>query len=197
MNHAYFITGTGTDVGKTMVSALLALALRANYFKPIQSGTPTDSDFMRLVLGNQRVFPENYRLSAPLSPNQAARIDGVHIDIAPITVEEKIAQGPLIVEGAGGVLTPINETLTMIDLMAQLGLKTIVVASSSLGTISHTMQSINVLQQRHIPLSSIVLFGPQNPRNQQDIQQRTGLKTIAYDDIKHIDWETWECSQNF
>lgn len=189
MNQARFVTGTGTDVGKTIVSALLALALDANYFKPIQSGTPTDSDFMRNVLGDKRVFAEAYRLTKPLSPNQAAACEKRHIDLSRITIAEKLALGSLIVEGAGGILSPINESETMVDLIAHLQLTTILVARSDLGTITHTLQSVRVLEQCSIPLSCIILFGPPNLLNQKDIFERTGITTITYQEIRTLQWK--------
>lgn len=189
MNHARFVTGTGTDVGKTIVSCLLALRLNANYFKPIQSGTPTDSDFMRQVIGDARVFDEVYCLRNPLSPNQAADDDNVIIDCTNINISEMRTRGHLIVEGAGGILSPINAHQTVLDVIAHLNLKTIVVARSGLGTITHTLQTIALLRERKIPLSCIILFGESHIRNALDIADRTGLKTINYSDIKHSTWE--------
>lgn len=189
MNHARFVAGTGTDVGKTIVSAMLALRLHANYFKPIQSGTPTDSDFMREVLGKGRVFEEAYRLKNPLSPNQAAAIECVDIDIARVTVLDKLSQGHLIVEGAGGLLTPINDTNSIVDMISHLELKTILVARSGLGTITHTMQSVDLLAARNIDLSCIILFGRPYPLNKHDIAFRSGVKTIEFHEIKNLKWE--------
>jgi dethiobiotin synthase len=188
MNHARFVTGTGTDVGKTMVSCLLALRLNANYFKPIQSGTPTDADFMRAVLGPERVFDETYRLTKPWSPNQAAPLDGIHIEISEIDIDDKRANGHLIVEGAGGILSPINERETMLDIMTHLQLPTVVVAWSGLGTITHTLQTVDILKQRRIPISAIILFGRTHARNRADIALRSGVNTIDMDDIKYLQW---------
>lgn len=189
MNHARFITGTGTDVGKTIVSSLLALRLRANYFKPVQSGSPTDSDFMRTVLGPECVYDEVYRLNKPLSPNQAAVDDGVVITLDRFNIDKKQAEGHLLVEGAGGILSPINDRHTMLDVMMHLQLKTIVVARSGLGTITHTLQTIAILRQHGIELSSVILFGPPHPRNRDDISERGFIKTFAMDEIKYLNWE--------
>lgn len=189
MNHVRFVAGTGTDVGKTMVSALLALKLRANYYKPIQSGTPTDSDFMREVIGTHRVFEEAYRLKNPLSPNQAATIERIQIDITRITITDKLAHGHLIVEGAGGLLTPINNTHSIIDLISHLELEVILVTRSGLGTITHTMQSVELLKSRKIGLSCIILFGHPDHLNKQDIAVRSGVRTFDFHEIKNLEWE--------
>ncbi len=189
MNQARFVIGTGTDVGKTMVSALLALTLEANYFKPIQSGTPTDSEFMRSIIGCHRVFDEDYRFEQPLSPNQAAQCEGKRIDISSITVDSKVKQGHLIVEGAGGVLSPINDNETMVDLIKRLCLKTILVARSELGTITHTLQSVSILERREIPIACIILFGETNHLNRADLEHRTGINTIHYTEVKNLKWE--------
>ncbi|MCA9506949.1 MAG: dethiobiotin synthase [Myxococcales bacterium] len=189
MNHTRFVTGTGTDVGKTMVSALLTLKFGANYFKPIQSGSPTDSDLIRSLIGSERVFDEDYLLTSPLSPNQAAQAEGRRIEISRISVSEKINKGRLIVEGAGGVLSPINESETIVDLIAFLKLTTILVARSELGTLTHTLQSVNALEDRRIPISCIILFGKPNSLNQMDLQNRTCISTFHYSDIKNLSWE--------
>lgn len=189
MNNARFVIGTGTDVGKTMVSALLALKFNAHYFKPIQAGVPTDSDFMRNVIGHARVHDEIYRLEKPLSPNQAARYENIRVDISRISLSDKSENSRLIVESAGGLLSPINECETMIDLAQHLNLKTIVVARSGLGTISHTLQTIAVLRENNICVSSIILFGDPHPLNKNDIALRTKLRVIDMHEIKLCAWE--------
>ena len=188
MIHGRFVTGTGTDVGKTMVSSLLALKFNAHYFKPIQSGTPTDSDFLRHVIGPSRVYKEVYLLEKPLSPNQAAVLEGMSIDLRRISIADKIANH-LIVEGVGGILSPINEQYCMIDVIAHLNIKTIVVARSGLGTITHTLQTIAILEQRSIEVSSIIFFGEPNAMNKYDIAVRTDLPVYDFHEIKNCRWE--------
>lgn len=156
-----FVTGIGTDVGKTMVSAILVEGLRAHYWKPIQSGTleSSDSDRIQSLVSHPdlRCYQEAYRLNAPISPHAAAALENQWIDIESIQLPKW--QGPLIIEGAGGVLTPLTEDLFMIDLMASLGIPVILVSRHYLGSINHTLLSLAVLRERHIPLAGIVFNG--------------------------------------
>ena len=162
-----FVTGTDTDVGKTVLSGVLCQGLNASYWKPIQSGFPTDTETMAQWIGAERVLPEAVILNHPLSPNQAAQRDSVHIDMRDIKLPQ--VRGPLIVEGAGGLMVPLNQEHMMIDLIQHLNLPAVIAARSGLGTLNHTLLSIEALRRRSIPIAGVVLIGPPMPENSRDI----------------------------
>ena len=159
-----FVTGTDTGVGKSYVSALLAVGLAASYWKPVQSGTETDTAWLARVTGlaAERLVPETYRLRAALSPHEAAGREGVRIDLARFALPERQR---LVVEGAGGVMVPLNERDLMLDLIAQLALPVLVVARSELGTINHTLLTLDQLHRRACPVLGVVVNGPPNRAN--------------------------------
>ncbi|NVK18272.1 MAG: dethiobiotin synthase [Methylocystaceae bacterium] len=169
----YFVTGTDTDVGKTVVSALLVDQLNATYWKPIQSGTNDVEDkneVMKLVgIDESRILPCRYELTEPLSPHEAARIDGVEIKLDEI--EKPEVEGNLIIEGAGGVYVPINNDHMMIDLIEKMNCETIVVARSGLGTINHTLLTLKALRDKGIAITGVILNGPVNLKNKKAIEQ--------------------------
>ncbi len=169
----YFVTGTDTDVGKTIVSALLTQQLDGFYWKPVQSGIIDIEDKETVQkIGNiapERILPCAYELREPLSPHEAARRDGVEIDLAKIIKPQ--VNAPLIIEGAGGVFVPLNDQDLMIDLIKQMNSEVIVVARSGLGTINHTMLTLHALQNYKIPVKGVVLNGPLNPDNKNAIEQ--------------------------
>ena len=158
-----FVTGTDTGVGKSYVAALLTVGLEASYWKPVQSGADADADWLRRVTGlpAERVLPETYRLCAnPLSPHEAARREGVQIEMSRFALPK---QKRLIVEGAGGVMVPLDDQHLMVDLMVALGLPVVVVARSELGTINHTLLTLDQLRRRGCPLLGVVVNGPFQP----------------------------------
>lgn len=169
----YFITGTDTDVGKTIVSALLTQQLDGFYWKPVQSGIIDieDKETVQKVgnIAPERILPCAYELREPLSPHEAARRDGVKIDLAKIIKPQ--VNAPLVIEGAGGVFVPLNDHNLMIDLIKQMDCEVIVVARSGLGTINHTMLTLHALQNYKIPVKGVVLNGPLNPDNKNAIEQ--------------------------
>lgn len=165
-----FVTGTDTDVGKTIFSAALSGALEASYWKPIQAGTleNSDSDTIRKLSGNPpaMVLGEAYRLNTACSPHRAAEIDSVEIDadeLQPPDVD------PLVVEGAGGLLVPITRELLLIDLVARWQLPVVLVARTRLGTINHSLLSIEALRSRNIHLVGIAFIGEPNPDSEEVI----------------------------
>ena len=163
---AWFVSGTDTGIGKTVVSAWLALHNRADYWKPVQSGIDehgTDSERVARLSG-ARVHAEAYRLREPLSPHLAAAIDGVHIDLE--AFRPPVAER-LVIEGAGGVLVPLNAEHTMLDLMARLGAPVVLVARSALGTINHTCLSLQALRARGIEVAGVVVVGEPNADNEE------------------------------
>lgn len=163
----YFITAIGTDSGKTLVSAIFCEALGADYWKPIQAGFPKDSDTVKMLLStNIRVHPEGYLLNTPASPHAAAKIDGIHITLEEIKIppSEKI-----IIEGAGGILVPLNDKDLMIDLMLRLDLEIILVINLYLGCINHSLLTLEVIKARKLKLKGIVFNGNSNPESESII----------------------------
>lgn len=164
-----FVTGTGTGVGKTAAAACLAKALGAGYWKPIQTGWPEDDDTARVAeLTGVPVFPSAYRLKLPRSPHEAATAENVLIDLGPISLP--MANLPLVVEGAGGVMVPLNDRQTMADLMVRLGLPVVLVAATGLGTINHTLLSLEALRTRGLMVRGVVLDGPPDAANREAIE---------------------------
>ncbi|RJQ84616.1 MAG: dethiobiotin synthase [Desulfobacteraceae bacterium] len=178
-----FVTGTDTDVGKTVVSAILMCGTRGKYWKPVQSGlgSMTDTEWIRQVSGlpDSHFVPERYRLSRPLSPHAAAAIDGVSIGLDDFQAPDTPPFDPLIVEGAGGVMVPLNERHFMLDLIVRLGLPVMVVASSRLGTINHTLLTLDKLRSRNAAIAGVVLNGPLDCGNRQAVEQFGHVPVVA------------------
>ena len=178
-----FVTGTDTGIGKTVTAAMLTLGLRGGYWKPIQSGleSPTDTEWVKEAtgLGEDHFFPESYRLQQPLSPHTSAARDGVRIETESITLPEQHNLPHLIIEGAGGIMVPLNEQTLMIDLIRQLNIPALIVAKSGLGTINHTLLTIHRLRDYSIPLLGVVLNGEKNPDNKKAIETYGQTKVIA------------------
>ncbi len=166
-SNALVICGTDTDVGKTVVSALVVQGLGATYWKPVQSGLEGGGDSGRLQallqLPAERLLPEAYRLQTPVSPHWAAELEGITIDPAQLALPA--VSGPLVVETAGGLLVPLRRDWLQIDQLAAWGLPVLLVARSGLGTLNHTLLSVQALRQRSIPLLGLVLNGPLHPDN--------------------------------
>ena len=152
----FVITGTDTGIGKTVFSAALAGALTLPYWKPIQSGLEEETDSEAVArLAGVPVLPEGYRLVTPASPHLAAEIDGVTIDVQALTPPE----GPLIVEGAGGALVPVTRSLLYADLFARWQIPVIICARTGLGTINHSLMTIEALKSRNVPIHGIAFLG--------------------------------------
>lgn len=182
----YIVTGTDTGVGKTVFAAALAAHLGARYWKPVQAGLEgeTDSETVtRLAGGRARVLPEAYRLTTPCSPHEAARLDGVTID--PDRLPLPPGDGPLVVEGAGGVLVPHAEGLLAADLFARWGLPVLLVARTALGTINHSLLSLEALRARGIGVSGVVFSGEANPASEEHIVRIGAVPHLGR--LPHID----------
>lgn len=179
---AFFVTGSDTGIGKTVVSALLTLGLNGSYWKPIQSGLEeeTDTQFVKRVTGlpETHFIEERYRLSEPLSPQASSAIDGVEIHMNDFRLPRYIT-GHLIVEGAGGLLVPINNEEMIIDLIRHLKLPVLLVVRSELGTLNHTFLSLEALRSRKIPVLGVVMNGPKNPGNREAIENYGDVEVIA------------------
>ncbi|MFV1884886.1 MAG: dethiobiotin synthase [Balneola sp.] len=169
----FFVAGTDTGIGKTFVSAMLMSALDATYWKPIQAGLEeeTDTEFVQRVSEavDFRLIPEKYRLETPMSPHGAADIDGVSISLNDFELPEFDTKH-LIVEGAGGLLVPINWKDTVLDLIEYLKLPVLLVARSSLGTLNHTLLSVEALRSRDIDVFGVILNGEKHEHNKQTIE---------------------------
>lgn len=167
-----FVTGTDTEIGKTVISATLCRGLNADYWKPVQAGTDpqTDSEAVATWAGMQsnRIHPETYRLQEPMSPHASARLQGLEIGMDAFSLPVG-PQSPIIVEGAGGVLVPLNREKMMLDLMVQLDLPVLLVGRSTLGTLNHTLMSLDVMRSRGLAIWGVVLNGPHHPSNEEAI----------------------------
>ena len=171
------VSGTDTGIGKTVFAAGLAHALGAAYWKPIQSGLLDGADGETVAaLGTSRVLPEAYRLTEPLSPHRAAELDGVTIDPARLTLP---ADDPLVIEGAGGVLVPVTRELLFADLFARWRLPVVLAARTGLGTINHTLLSIEALRARGVPILGVAFVGDANADNEATICAMAGVKRLG------------------
>ncbi|MGA9764322.1 MAG: dethiobiotin synthase [Rhodomicrobium sp.] len=161
MNVRFVVTGTGTGVGKTVFSAALAGALGASYWKPVQSGLEgeTDSETVRRLsgLGPDRIIPEAYRLHLPASPHIAAARENIRVEASRLTIPRALSS--LVVEGAGGLMVPLSSDLLQIDLFASWGLPVILCSLTALGTINHTLLSLEAIARRSIKLHGVVFIG--------------------------------------
>lgn len=177
----FFVTGIGTEVGKTIVSAVLTEALAADYWKPIQSGDLDNTDSMKIErwISNPhtRIHPERYRLNQPLSPHASAALDGVEIKVSDFELPP--TDRPLIVEGAGGLLVPLSLQETMLDLIEHLQLPVILVVRHYLGSINHTLLSLEVLRMRGIAMAGVVYNGAENVASERAIEALSGVKVLG------------------
>lgn len=173
----YFVTGIDTDSGKTLVSAILCEALQADYWKPVQAGLPRDADTVKsLTRESVRIFPEAYILNTPASPHAAAAIDGVIIELAKFVAPD--TQNDLVIEGAGGCLVPLNDTDFVIDIAPEVADAVILVADLYLGSINHTLLTVEALKKRELPVKGIIFNGKSNPESERIILHHTGLPCL-------------------
>ena len=181
MNTNMIIAGIGTEVGKTVASAVLVEALQADYWKPVQSGYPPDSDTttVRQLISNARsqFHPETYRLREPLSPHAAAAAEGITIDPAQL-IPPKTANS-LVVELAGGLMVPLTDTYLNIDLIEQLSWPVVLVTRNYLGSINHTLLSVEALRRRNIPILGLIINGSPVPATESLLLSYTGLPCLV------------------
>ena len=177
-----FVTGIGTGIGKTVVAAVLTESLKADYWKPIQSGDLENSDTMKvqsLISNRQTIFhPEAYRLTQPFSPHKSAALDGLLIDPMNITLPHTDNQ--LVIEGAGGLMVPLNDHYLMLDLIAQLEAEVVLVIKHYLGSINHSLLSLAVLYSRNLPVKAIVFNGDRDPDSERIIKAYSKGEQIVY-----------------
>lgn len=188
-----FVTGTGTEIGKTVASAILVEALKADYWKPVQAGDLQNTDTMTvkdLVSNNQSIFyPESFRLTKSISPHAAATYDNFEIKENNIIPPQHA--NTLIIEGAGGLMVPLNRNFLMIDLIQKLKAEVILVSKNYLGSINHTLLSAEALQSRNIPVRGIIFNGSSVSTTETFIREYTGLKTLfCIDNEKTINKQT-------
>lgn len=181
MNRTFVVTGTDTGIGKTVFSAALANALDAFYWKPIQSGLDeaTDSETVAGLTGlsQQRIVPEAWRLKTPASPHLAAQIDGVEID--PDAMEVPSVHAPLVIEGAGGLHVPLTRRTTFIDVFARWHQPVILCARTGLGTINHTLLSLEALNRRNIAVHGIAFIGEPQPDTEEIIPELGRVRRLG------------------
>jgi dethiobiotin synthetase len=179
-NMKLFITGISTDVGKTIASSIIVEALQADYWKPIQAGDLDNSDSHKVksMLSNtkSKIFENSYTLNTPASPHYSAEVDGITIDLKQI--KEPKTNNHLVIEGAGGVLVPLNETDCVIDLI-QPDYKVIIVSRHYLGSINHSLLTIEALKSRKIEIAGIIFSGNENKATESIILNKTGVKCIG------------------
>jgi dethiobiotin synthase len=183
MAKEFFVTGTDTGIGKTVLSALLCAALDAVYWKPIQTGSVEGTDRATVMhcaeIPASRTREESYIFEPPVSPHLAARWANARIELARIRKPALPGGETLVIEGAGGVLVPINDSEFMIDLMRHLGAPVVLAARSSLGTINHTLLSLAALRRAEVPIAGVVLIGERNADNRAAIESFGNIRVIG------------------
>jgi dethiobiotin synthetase len=186
----FFVTGIGTGIGKTIVSAALVEKLKADYWKPVQSGDLENSDSLSVesLVSNpySNIHPETYRLTQPFSPHKSAAIDGITIDAENFTIPQ--TSNSLIIEGAGGLMVPLNDHFLIIDLIKKLGVPVILVSQNYLGSINHTLLSVNALKQYQIPIKGILFNGIKDIYSKEFILDYTGVELLGHiPQYNHVD----------
>ncbi|MGF0523334.1 dethiobiotin synthase [Agrobacterium pusense] len=181
MSPRFVISGTDTGIGKTVFAAALTHALEAHYWKPVQSGLAeeTDSETVARLAGvpHTRILQEAYRLKTPASPHLSARLDTVTID--PALLQPPRLDGPLVIEGAGGLLVPLTERVLFADVFARWQIPLILCARTALGTINHTLLSLEALRQRAIPVQGVVFIGEEDKENQGVISNIGAVRPLG------------------
>lgn len=181
MNTRIVVTGTDTGIGKTVFSAALAGALDGFYWKPIQAGLDEETDSQTVLrlsgLAADRVLPEAYRLRTPASPHLAAELDGVTIEHQALQIPEK--DRPLVVEGAGGLLVPLTRNVTYLDLMARWRVPVVLCARTTLGTINHSLLSIEALRARGAAMLGVAFIGEENVESERIITEMGKVRRLG------------------
>ena len=182
MKQSLFVTGTDTNVGKTLLSALLVAALDAIYWKPIQTGALDGTDRQTVInlaqIPEAQTLSETYCFDPPVSPHLAAEASGVRIDLARIRPPANLAR-PVIAEGAGGILVPINDSELMLDLARHLGFPVLIAARAALGTINHTLLTVRALLCAKIRIQGVVMIGHRNKDNERSVEHFGDVPVIG------------------
>lgn len=178
MSKPIIITGTDTDIGKTIFASALTTALSATYFKPIQAGLEEETDTQLVArLSGQKVLPEAYRLNTPASPHLAAEIDGLEIDLDKLKLPN--VSGPLVVEGAGGIMVPITRQTTYLDVFAKWNAPIVLCARTSLGTINHSLLSVRALKNAGCEILGVAFIGDENTDSEKTICEMGQVKRLG------------------
>lgn len=194
----FFITGTDTNIGKTLTAAIMTKVLHANYWKPIQSRAQdewSDTQTVQHLTGfdDHHFFSSAYEFLYPLSPHHAAEKSGITIDLQNINTPASAKS--LVVEGAGGVFVPVNEQASMFDVMRRINFPIIVVCRGTLGTINHTLLTIEALRAREFMIHGLVFSGELNPMSQKTIEQWSGVRTLFhvpyFNEINPVILQSW------
>jgi len=182
VKQSLFVTGTDTNVGKTLLSALLVAALDAIYWKPIQTGALDGTDRQTVInlaqIPEAQTLSETYCFDPPVSPHLAAEASGVRIDLARIRPPANLAR-PVIAEGAGGILVPINDSELMLDLARHLGFPVLIAARAALGTINHTLLTVRALLCAKIRIQGVVMIGHRNKDNERSVEHFGDVPVIG------------------
>ena len=174
----YFVTAIGTDSGKTLVSAILTEALTADYWKPVQAGLPADTDTVKTLVSNEHTtfHQEAFRPNTPASPHAAARIDGVEVTVDEIGMVQ--TENDLVIEGAGGLMVPINDTELVIDIARKPDIEVILVSNLYLGSINHTLLSVDYLKRNNFNVKGIIFNGEANEESERIIELHSGYRVL-------------------
>jgi dethiobiotin synthetase len=176
-----FVTGIGTDIGKTVVSAILTEAFHADYWKPVQTGSylSSDSDMVASLVSNEKskIHPEVYVFQAPMSPHAAAEKEGSSISLSNIILP--ITDNNIIIEGAGGIMVPLNQNEFVLDMIKKFDAEAVIVIQNYLGSINHSLLTIDVLKQHNINILGLVFNGPMHKMSEDIILQYSGLKCLG------------------
>lgn len=174
----YFVTAIGTDSGKSLVSSILVEALKADYWKPVQAGTPGDTETVESLVSNSitKFHPETHRLKLPASPHAAAKYEHLQIQLDDFVLPD--TSNDLVIEGAGGVLVPLNDQDHVIDLARELDLEIILVSNLYLGSINHTLLTIDYLERNGFRIKGLIFNGESNPESERIIELKSGYKVL-------------------
>lgn len=176
----YFVTAIGTDSGKTLVSAILVEALKADYWKPVQAGFPTDTEQVQQLVSNpiSKFHPETHQLKLPASPHAAARFEHLHIELDDFVLPETTNE--IVAEGAGGVLVPVNQEDFVIEIARELEMEVVLVANLYLGSINHTLLTVDYLKRNNYKVKGIIFNGDSNPESEQIIEKHSGFRVLLH-----------------
>jgi dethiobiotin synthetase len=181
MSKTYFITGIGTGIGKTIVSSIITEKLQADYWKPIQSGDLHESDSMKiesLISNNKTVIHhEAFKLTQPLSPHLSAKLDSVELSIDKLSTPS--TDNTLVIEGAGGLMVPLNDQELLVDYIIALNVEVILVSQNYLGSINHTLLSLELLKARNVAVKGIIYNGVSNNETERYINQYSQVKILG------------------
>lgn len=179
--HKIIVAGSGTDVGKTVVAAILATLMEADYWKPVQCGEEEVSDTatMKKLINPERhyIYPSAYSLKAPLSPHHAARLENISISLDSITPPQTTR--PLIIESVGGIFAPLSTKVLSIDLFKSWNCKWVIVSKHYLGSINHTLLTLEGLKKRDIPVSALIFNGEPNPDSENAILEISQIPLLG------------------